>query len=182
MIIFDFETTDLTLPEEARLSKQPEIIEFAGVKIDESDPDLAISEELEFLCRPKKRIPEFISNLTNITNEMVENEFPFVGSLESLESFFRGERICIAHNVAFDIQILSIELRRLDRIMNFPWPSSHLCTAENSAQIYGKRIKLGDLYEKTFGKKFKEAHRAMPDVKALASIVRNQIQKGELSI
>jgi DNA polymerase III alpha subunit (gram-positive type) len=175
MIVFDTETTGLPLAMTAPLTKQPEIIEFAGIKLD--DETYEEIDRLEFLVKPVKPITPFITNITKITNEMVEDAKPFAGHVAELSNFFLGEKSMCAHNVAFDRNMLNIEMMRLGRVLNFPWPPNHICTVEKSYYIHNRRMKMGDLHEHATGEVFENAHRAMPDTEALVRCVRWLIEE-----
>ena len=120
------------------------------------------------------------TKITNISNDDLKDKGSFSSHLQELTQFFLGETQLVAHNVAFDVKILGIELRRLGMITKFPWPSKQICTAVISERLHGKRLKLVNFYEELFGEKFDHAHRAMADVEALTKITRNLIQKGEI--
>lgn len=172
MIVFDTETTGFDKPGNAPLDKQPKIIEFAGIKVD--DGTLEEIGRLEFLVDPQQVITEKIIEVTGITNEMLQDPavLPFPAHFENLAEFFRGERTMAAHNVGFDRRMLEFDLRRIDKLTRFPWPIQHICTVEASINIKGHRLKLGVLHEHATGEKFGNAHRAMPDTEALLACVR----------
>lgn len=169
MIIFDTETTGLVKPKAIPLDQQPKIIEFAAVKLD--DDSLDEVDSLEFLVNPKQPLSNTIINITNITDHMLTEAKPFSFYYQQLVDFFLGERVLVAHNVAFDRDLLTFELERIGRLNLFPWPPTHKCTVELSMSLKGYRLKLGQLYELAFGKAFKDQHRAMADTRALVEVV-----------
>jgi DNA polymerase III epsilon subunit-like protein len=171
MIIFDTETTGLPGPDAMLLDKQPHIIEFAAVKLD--DETLVQTDEIEFLSHPGMRLPDEIIKITGITDADLADKKPFSAWIPKLQEFFLGERIIIAHNCEFDCKLLEINLRRNGKQYHFPWPIKRFCTVEATTHIKGYRLKLADLYNlATDGGAFKDAHRAINDVKALAVCVR----------
>lgn len=93
-VVFDLETTGLS-------SDVAEIIEIAGLKICRGE----IVEEFNELIKPTQPINEFITDLTGITNFMVENKgnISIVG--EKFSSFV-GDHIVVAHNANFDINFI----------------------------------------------------------------------------
>lgn len=176
MIILDTETNTLTAPEAAPVEQQPHIIEFAAVKL--NDVSLKETGRHEFLCDPRIPIPLESIQITGITNEMVKGLPPFVHFLPALIDFFLGERIVVAHNLAFDLSVIKWELYRLARVTAFPWPPEQICTVERTMHIKGYRLTLGQLHLELTGKEHKDAHRAMPDVEALVRVIRALRKKG----
>ncbi len=170
MIVFDTETTGLVQPKAAPIAKQPQIIEFAAVKLD--DKTLKQKGQIEFFCNPGKPLPDKIVEITGITDGVLKDEPPFSANYKSLVDFFLGEEIMLAHNLAFDRDLLAFELMRIDRLTQFPWPPVQKCSVELTYGIKKHRLNLAKLYEMAFGEKFKDAHRAMSDTKALARVVR----------
>jgi DNA polymerase III epsilon subunit-like protein len=170
MIVFDTETTALKLPSEADLNSQPRIIEIGAIKLDERYREVA---RYSSLVNPGMLIDEeFHSKITGLTNAELKNAPAFLEVFSDLAEFFIGERRVIAHNVAFDMAVLSFDLQRINAQFAFPYPPKQFCTAQFTETKFGKRLKLVDWYEKVFGEKLKQTHRAVDDAAALASIVR----------
>ena len=93
-VLFDIETTGLD-------SEFDEIIEIGAIKVDNNQ----IVDEFHSLIKPNEMIDEFITNLTGITNEMVENA-PSINDVLPLFLKFIGNNILIGHNVNFDINFI----------------------------------------------------------------------------
>lgn len=89
-VIVDLETTGLSPYKHA-------ITEIAAVRFDGTE----IIGEFQSLINPERHIPSFITKLTGISNDMVENS-PTI--LEILPDFldFLGDDIFVAHNARFD--------------------------------------------------------------------------------
>ena len=165
-IVFDTETTGLIGNDATPLDQQPEIIEFAACKVD--PVTFTITDEIEFLCKPRKLpLPEKIIEITKITNEDVADKRSFAWHLDLVQQFFLGTEVLIAHNAAYDVGMMMLELRRLDCVAKFPWPPSHTCTVELTKPVKGHRLKLGELYQLATGKEPAGAHRAINDVRML---------------
>lgn len=165
-IVFDTETTGLIGNDATPLDQQPEIIEFAACKVDGAT--FEVIDEIEFLCKPRKLpLPEKIMEITKITNEDLADKRSFAFHLDRVQQFFLGTQSLVAHNVAYDVGMLTLELRRLDMMAKFPWPPFHHCTVEISKAVKGHRLKLGNLYTMATGKSPKGAHRAINDVRML---------------
>ncbi len=179
MIVFDTETTGLPLKGNAPVSKQPHIIEFAGIKLD--DNTLEEKDRHEFVCKPPVNITAEITNITGLVNKDLKDKKPFAAHVVDLQNFFLGEKYAAAHNFSFDKGMFIFELQRLGMITKFPWPPEQICTVEKTYHINGHRLNLTKLHEHCFGEAFENAHRAMVDVEALVRCIRWLTDKGELS-
>jgi len=168
VIIFDLETTGLPKAEGTDLALQPKIIEFGAIKLDD---DLKEIDRLQFLCNPKESLIEKVVKITNITDDMLKNEKPFIAYYKDLCNFFLGEREIVAHNLPFDRKILRFELERIDKLTQFPWPPIHICTVEVGEKVWGRKVSLGEAYEKVTREKIKDAHRSLGDVEATLKLV-----------
>jgi DNA polymerase III epsilon subunit-like protein len=175
MIIFmDTETTSLLAIEAADLAHQPHIIEIACVK---TDYDFNITDIYTTLIKPPIRIPLEVINIHGITDEEVSGQKPFAGYYRQLSSFFIGVTHLIGHNLQFDKRMLENELKRINRVTNFPWPPKNICTVEEIMKIKGHRMSLSDLHFELFGQGFEEAHRAESDTMALVSVYKTMIYR-----
>ena len=93
-VVIDIETTGLT-------PLYDEIIEFAAIKI-END---SIVDSYSTLIKPSQPISSFITSLTGITNELVENAPKIENVIDNIISFIADKTI-VGHNVSFDINFL----------------------------------------------------------------------------
>ena len=71
-----------------------------------------ITGEFISLVNPERNIPYFITNLTGITNEMVENSPRFYEIAKSIIEFTEG-RTFVAHNARFDYSFIREEFKSL---------------------------------------------------------------------
>ena len=99
--IVDIETTGGS----ARLEKITEIAVY------QHDGD-KITDEFVTLINPERNIPYFITNLTGITNEMVENAPKFYEIAKELIEFTEG-CVLVAHNARFDYSFIRQEFKSL---------------------------------------------------------------------
>lgn len=179
-IIFDTETTGLPNAEAAPLSSQPHIIEFAAIKVDD---ELNEIERLEFLCNPGVHISDKITEITRLTNADLEDKPPFEHYISRLNKLFLGTNNLIAHNLAFDRNLLKFELLRLNRLTAFPWPPNQICTVEKTFHIHGYRLNLNKLHTELIGTEHVNgAHRAMADVEALLRCVTALTSKSIITL
>lgn len=166
-LVFDFETTGLTLHPQARLSQQPRAIEFGAVIIKR---DGTIVHEFSVILDPQMTIDPIITKITGLTNDDLRGRPVFEAVLPEIKGYFLAVDVMIAHNLPFDKSILEYELQRLG-VEDFPWPQHELCTVQTYVEEWGRRPKQGELYEKIMGKPQAVKHRALDDCKALAEIV-----------
>jgi len=175
--IFDTETSGLIGTRLVRDQYLPELTEFYGCKVDLSNEEPP-QEELHFLAKPSfGPVAEEIEKKTHITNEMLKNEKPFKEYAERTRRFLQRSEAVIAHNCAFDKEMIEIELYRNNVLI--AWPRL-ICTVEQTLHLQGKRLSLSALHEHLFGIKHKDAHRAKPDVEALVRCCRKLYRNGDL--
>lgn len=156
-IVVDLETTGLDP------YKGCEIIEIGITEIKENK----IVKNYSRLIKPKSHIPYFITEITNISDDMVKNE----EGLEIVLPRFRkyiGDRTIVAHNAKFDLKFLNFYLNE----MNLPPIENHICTLEllkKSKTYKGKNKKLETACE-YYNIENKNAHRADSDTLATAKL------------
>ena len=89
-IAFDLETTGLDVQKDA-------IIEIGALKV----VDGKVSERFIEFVKPDKRISSMITNITGITNEMVEDARPTKDIIRDFVDFC-GDYVLVGHNIMFD--------------------------------------------------------------------------------
>ena len=94
IVSIDIETTGLD-------SSKDVIIEIGAVKF----KDHRIEDEFSTLINPGRHIPEFITQLTGISDEMVRQAPSIQEVTEELEAFV-GDSMIVGHNVRFDLGFL----------------------------------------------------------------------------
>lgn len=154
-VVFDIETTSLS-------ARYGEIIEIAGVKISGGK----ITEQFSEFVKPTRAIPYHITELTNISNEMVREADPIETVLPAFLEFCSG-CVLVAHNANFDVgyirkkaeeQGLGFDFCYLDTLML----SRRLLTAL-------KKHRLNQV-AKHLGFSFSGHHRAINDAEVTARI------------
>ena len=93
-VVFDTETTGLT-PSKDR------IIELSAIRFVDKKP----VERFETLVNPEKDIPEEVTSINKITNEMVASAPTISQVLPAFEEFV-GKSNLVAHNLEFDLKFL----------------------------------------------------------------------------
>ncbi|XTR38430.1 3'-5' exonuclease [Paraclostridium tenue] len=156
-VVVDLETTGLDP------YKGCEIIEIGVTEINNNK----IGRNYSRLIKPNGIIPSLITDITNITNEMVENE----KSLEEVLPKFRqyiGDKTIIAHNAKFDLKFLNYYLNK----MGLEPINNYICTLEllkQNKEYKGKNKKLETACE-YYNIENKNAHRADSDTLATAKL------------
>lgn len=156
-VVVDLETTGLDP------YKGCEIIEIGITDIINNE----IVRNYSRFVKPKKEIPSFITDITNISNEMVKNE----DSIELVLPRFRkyiGNKTIIAHNAKFDLKFLNYYLKEL----NLEPIEKYICTLEllkKNKSYKGKNKKLETACE-YYNIENKNAHRADSDTLATAKL------------
>lgn len=155
-IILDIETTGLS-------KFYHKITEIAAIKYKNHKP----VEEFNTLINPEVKIPSFITKLTGIDDEMVKNEKKISEILPDFHNFIEDLPI-IAHNASFDYGFLNYNSEKhLGKSLENP----KLCTVKLARRLYPDlpSRKLSFLCE-MFEIENKDAHRAMSDTKATATL------------
>lgn len=174
-IIFDTETTGLLKPDTVDVAEQPYIIEIFCLKIDK---DLEIVDSYESFIAPPIKLPEKITQITGITDDMLKGQKNFSELYNELSEFFLGVDTMVAHNLAFDRGMIVNELFRINRVLQFPWPMKHICTVEKTMHLEQRRMNLTRLHEHLFNKGFPNAHRAKNDVMPLYDCYKELVKTG----
>ena len=164
IILLDFETTGLILPSSSDLVLQPRIIEIGAIKVSDRGSVVA---ELGELIDTRQEISAEITKITGIKPEQLKGKRTIEEVIPELADFFLGAHTLVAHNVAFDRDVLYFELLRTGWERRFPFPPNQVCTVDSTMHIKGRRMKLTELYEHTQGKPLAQTHRAVDDVRAL---------------
>lgn len=93
-VAIDLETTGLSAARDA-------IIEVGAVRFDKE----RIVDEYSTFVNPDRELPQFIQDLTGITQAQVDSAPPFHAVADDLQRFMRGA-VPVAHNAAFDLGFL----------------------------------------------------------------------------
>jgi DNA polymerase-3 subunit epsilon len=132
-----------------------------------------VLDEFVTLVNPEIPIPQFVSNLTGISDKMVANAPKFYEIAKKVVEFTEGT-IFVAHNVGFDYGMIRSEFRRLGYDFRLP----HLCTVRSSRQIIPGQdsYSLGKL-TRSLGIDLIGRHRAGGDALATAKLLALLMEK-----
>jgi len=155
--VLDLETTGLS-------RERHKITEIAALKYDFSGNLL---EEFHSLVNPECRIPSFITRLTGITDEMVQDSPKIHEILPDFVNFL-GDSVIVAHNATFDYGFLNHNsCKHLEKPLN----NSCLCTRRLASRIlYDLPSKKLSVICEYFDIVNTQAHRAMADTVATSKI------------
>jgi DNA polymerase III epsilon subunit-like protein len=163
--VFDTETTDLVKNRLLPLERQPRIIEFFGLMLDNEGKELSAHH---FLIDPERKLSEETRRITGIQESDLVGKPSFSSEprlAQEIKSLIESADEVVAHNLSFDKSMVDIEMKRLN--LSLRWPRL-ICTVEATEHIKGFRLSLSSLHELLFGEAFTGAHRAENDVRALA--------------
>ncbi len=162
MVVFDIETTGLDVRSSA-------ITEIGAVKMRGGK----IIEEFDTFVDPGMPIPEEITRLTSITNEMVKGA-PSIA--EALRAFFdfTGDRMLVAHNANFDCGFI----RAAADAVGLPFENTYLDTVALSRYVNPElqKHKL-DVLAEHYGLGDFHHHRANDDARMLALIFHEMLTR-----
>lgn len=151
----------ITDVESTGLENHHEPIQIAIKKIDGNT-----TEVFNRLIKPKNPIPEFISNLTGITNEMVADAPYFEEIADEIINFCDGCILVTFNGNGFDVPFLNEKFNLIGK--TFPKPGQlHVDASRLYAKAFPRDLK--SVYENLTNKPFEElgnAHDAMVDVNA----------------
>ncbi len=163
-VVVDIETTGHSP------AKGDRIIQLAMVTIEQGE----IIDTYTKFINPKRKIPAFIQDLTNITELDVQDAEPFEAYAEDVYSRLEGA-VFVAHNIHFDLPFLQAELKKA----GLPaWHGLAMDTVELARLVYPTAFsyKLQDIAAEQ-GIELKSAHRADDDAVATAELFLKSIDE-----
>ena len=172
IIIWDTETTGLS----------PDKHHIVEIALEELGPPGGQSSMLSFssLVHPVGvKMPRAAERVHGITNAMMRDSPTFAQVWPDLAEYVQdvaernggGRPIFVAHNMSFDLRFLKEELRKIEQ----PLPQwDFACSLRDVAHVLWPKqpAKLADL-AKRFGVVNEEAHRALCDVRATATVLHH---------
>lgn len=155
VVVIDFETTGL-IPDE------DEIIEIGAVKIRNGQ----IVESFKALVRPKEHIPEDITELTGITDEMVKKAARIGDIMPKLEEFCK-DCVVVAHYADFDAGFFKEHSVNKELVNDLTFVDTFAMSILLMPKLYKHKLIS---VAKALDIKMERAHRAGDDAKATAQI------------
>jgi DNA polymerase III subunit epsilon len=176
-LFFDTETTGIPRNYKAPvtdLANWPRVVQLAYLLADAAGKELSSGQ---WLIRPEGFvIPADATRVHGITTQdALARGVPIAEALAHFAGALQGAQLLIAHNMAYDQNVLGAEFLRAG--LNNPLPKAQrFCTMDSTTTLvaipgkYGhfKWPTLGELHHKLFGKSLEEAHNARADVKTCA--------------
>lgn len=162
-IMYDLETTGL--------SKQDHIIEIGALFIENNK----VKDSFSTLCNPGVFISQRITEITNITNNMLRDQIPESQAVQEFVDWVNKKEIdiCVGHNIdRFDNKVLDNAVKRYK--VSFPFNRT-LDTLKIAQSLNLKEQGIENYKQETLAKFYGvsyEAHRAVNDVKALFEIFK----------
>ncbi len=165
--IIDIETTGGN-------SKSDKITEIAIFKHDGKQ----IVESFTSLINPEKRIPFYITELTGINDEMVENAPKFYEVAKKIIELTENA-VFVAHNVGFDFNFIRAEFKSL----GYDFSRPKLCTVKLSRLLFPGQpsYSLGKLC-KALDISINHRHRAEGDASATVKLFEMLIEKDQFNV
>ena len=156
--VIDFETTGMSPGQGARATEVAIVLLDNGVVVD----------RFQSLMKSGAWIPPFITQLTGITNAMV-NAAPDAAGVMQEAARFVGNARMVAHNASFDSKFWQAELA----LAGVPAPQPFACTVLLSRRLYPQAPshKLGVLVDYHGLPRTGQAHRALADAEMAAALL-----------
>ncbi len=179
-LVFDTETTGQALDYDAPVNyagNWPRLVELAWALFDADGQPL---QQHHYLVRPAGYdIPAGATRIHGIgTAQAAAKGRPLAEVLGLFAETLALSRFSVAHNAAFDCQVLRAELHRLGQ-PDFMLRVPVLCTMQMGAAGHGaKWPKLAALHTRLFGTGFEGGHRAGADVAACARCFFELLEQG----
>ena len=162
LVVFDTETTGLD-------HRHDRIVQFGAIKI---QPD-GNMKEWETLINPDCEIPEKVTAIHGITNDMVKDAPTFKEVCPTIDGILDDSDLC-GYNVLFDIRFLKAELKRL-RLELLP------CSVIDPFFLFkaydSKDHKLITAVRFLLDRDHSGAHTALADAKATFEVLEKLLEK-----
>ena len=147
--VLDLETTGFSATTE-------KITEVGIMKIKNGE----VIDQFSCFVNPKKHIPQRVTEVTNITDDMVKDAETIEQVFPQILEFIKGS-VLVAHNAPFDMGFLKQNAKTLGYEFDYTYLDT-LSLAKDLFPDY-KKYKLGKIAE-NLGIKVEVAHRALDDV------------------
>ncbi len=162
-ICFDLETTGLS-------AQNDRITEIGAVRLHNGE----ITERFDIFVDPERPIPEKITQLTSITNEMVQGAPKEAEALQQFFDFCGENAVLVAHNASFDASFVRAALQRQGK----PFENTYIDTVTMARSLLPdlKKATLDSVANYLKLKPFHH-HRAEDDAAVLGDIFLNFLER-----
>ena len=154
-VVFDIETTSLS-------ARYGEVIEIAGVKLSDGKQ----VDRFSCFVKPTVEIPYHITELTNITPDMVRDAEPIEVVLPKFLEFCRGS-VLVAHNANFDVGYIKKKAEEQGLAFDFCYVDTLMLSRRLLTALKTHRL---NRVAKHLGFVFEGHHRAINDAEVTARI------------
>jgi len=166
LVIFDLETTGLDIV-------KARIIQLSYIKV---HPD-GREERGDMLLNPEEHIPQFVTDLTGISDEDVKDKPTFKQVAANLATLFGGSDFGGFNSNGYDIPLLAEEFLRAG--IDFDFSKCRMIDAMNIFRKMERR-NLASAYKFYCGRKMEDdfkAHRADQDTEATYRVLMGELDK-----
>ena len=130
--------------------------------------DGEVIDEFSCFVNPEKHIPERVTEVTNITDDMVKDAETIDKVFPKVLEFIK-DSVLVAHNASFDMGFL----KQNAKVLGYEFDYTYLDTLSLAKDLFPdyKKYKLGKIAE-NLGIKVEVAHRALDDVDTTVKVFR----------
>ena len=155
--VLDLETTGFSATTE-------KITEVGIMKLKDGE----VIDEFSCFVNPEKHIPQRVSEVTNITDEMVADAETIDKVFPKILDFIK-DSVIVAHNAGFDVGFL----RQNAKSLGYDFDYTYLDTLSLAKDLFPdyKKYKLGKIAD-NLGIKVEVAHRALDDVDTTVKVFK----------
>lgn len=158
ILVFDFETSGLNAAYE-------EVIEIGAILLEKIDNKYQKIDELSTLLKISKKLPEKITEITNITDEMLlKDGISQDEGFQKLYNLYDEDTLLIAYNIQFDLGFLYHGFRKyIDKDFEIKNDILDVMAIYKDFHFYPHRLESAI---KTYNVDFPNSHRALDDAMA----------------
>lgn len=155
--VLDLETTGFS-------AKTEKITEVGIMKVQNGE----VIDEFSCFVNPEKHIPQRVTEVTNITDDMVKDAKTIDQVFPEILEFIKGS-VLVAHNAPFDMGFL----KQNAKVLGYEFDYTYLDTLSLAKDLFPdyKKYKLGKIAE-NLGIKVEVAHRALDDVDTTVKVFK----------